>query len=189
MLRFLFTICCVTLISVLLISCGDDDGEVAADEKNEIEKVLYESWKEGYEQEDIAKYLSAFSEGDFLHMSDNGTEFDTSDDVILKSIDQEREATQQVFARFKNIMMELTDIEVVSSTTNDSNEAKVQCKYKIQFVMETVENNCNYIGYYAEGENTFTFRKLESIGWRISIWEDKAYSPQTIKTIYAEQEG
>ncbi len=174
------------LISTLFIGCGDD-GELDGDEKSNIEKVLYENWKQGYEQEDMDKYLSAFWDENFRHESDNGTE-DTSDDVILKSIEQEREVSQQIFARFKDIQIEISGIDIVFAPSI-ANEAKVDSTYKIQFVMENNENSCGYIGYYAEGKNTFTFKKGKSIGWRITVWEDKADSPQVIKAKYAEKEG
>ena len=60
MFRALFTFCCFVLLVALFLSCGEegyfdnDDSE----ERNRIEGVLYERWKEGYEKEDMGIYLS-----------------------------------------------------------------------------------------------------------------------------------
>ncbi len=180
MFRTLLCIC-IALVIIPLLSCDNannvsqtndesqNSSQNSDENKLEILRVLNERWKEGYEEgnpDNIEKYMKSFWP-EFQHVLDDGT---------ILNIKEEEEATKRVFDKFKEIVMEIPDptIDFLSET-----KAEVKTSYKIQFILkDNTSDQCVYEGYYAEGENTFTFRfdttedgKNE---WRIARWKDKA---------------
>lgn len=170
-----------------LTSCGDVSS-VAKPQQKEIVLInqVLKNWREGYQSEDLDRYMSAFWEDGFLYVSDMGTKADKTDDVIFDDIRDERDSAKRVFARFQDIEIELSEPPEVQLNT-DRTQAEVRNHYRIQgFVADGDSLEGGYTGWFAEGNNVFTFelRKNEDSDkqeWRITEWNDEAYSEEQIR--------
>ncbi len=186
MLKVFAKITGLLLTFVLLASCGDVSSvtKVQSKELVLINQVLRD-WREGYQSEDLERYMGAFWEDGFLYVSDMGTDDDKTDDVIFDDIRDERDAAQRVFARFQDIEIELSEPPEVQLNT-DRTRAEVRNHYRIQgFVADGDSLEGGYTGWFAEGNNVFTF-ELRTNGdnqpeWRITEWRDEAYSEEQIR--------
>ena len=85
------------LVFSLLTSCGDVSSvtKVQSKELVLINQVL-KNWREGYQTEDLDRYMSAFWEDGFLYVSDMGTNDDKTDDVVFDDIRDERDSAKRV---------------------------------------------------------------------------------------------
>ena len=186
MLKVFAKIAGLLLTLGVLASCGDVSSvtKVQSKERVLINQVL-KDWREGYQGEDLDRYMSAFWEDGFLYVSDMGTRDDKTDDVIFDDIRDERDSAQRVFARFQDIEIELSEPPEVQLNT-DRTRAEVRNHYRIQgFVADGVSLEGGYTGWFAEGNNVFTF-ELRTDGdseqeWRITEWRDEAYSEEQIR--------
>ena len=187
MLKVFAKIAGLLLTFGVLASCGDVVGVVRVQPKELvlINQVL-KDWREGYQGEDLDRYMSAFWEDGFLYVSDMGTDDDKTDDVIFDDIRDERDAAQRVFARFQDIEIELSEPPDVQLNT-DRTRAEVRNHYRVQgFVADGDSLEGGYTGWFAEGNNVFTF-ELRTNGdsdqqqWRITEWRDEAYSEEQIR--------
>ena len=121
----------------------------------------------------------------FLYSSDNGTDSDTSDDIIFDNIQLERDSAIRVFSKFQDIEIEISEPPQIEILNTERTKAEVRNHYKIQFVIaDGTSLEGGYTGYYAEGDSVFTFElKNTSNGekeWRITVWKDEAFSPEEI---------
>ena len=186
MLKVFAKIAGLLLTLGVLASCGDVSSvtKVQSKERVLINQVL-KDWREGYQGEDLDRYMGAFWEDGFLYVSDMGTRDDKTDDVIFDDIRDERDSAQRVFARFQDIEIELSEPPEVQLNT-DRTRAEVRNHYRIQgFVADGVSLEGGYTGWFAEGNNVFTF-ELRTDGdseqeWRITEWRDEAYSEEQIR--------
>ncbi len=187
MLKVFAKIAGLLLTFGVLASCGDVSSvtKVQPKELVLINQVL-KDWREGYQGEDLDRYMSAFWEDGFLYVSDMGTDDDKTDDVIFDDIRDERDAAQRVFARFQDIEIELSEPPEVQLNT-DRTRAEVRNHYRVQgFVADGDSLEGGYTGWFAEGNNVFTF-ELRTNGdsdqqqWRITEWRDEAYSEEQIR--------
>ena len=187
MLKIFAKITALLLVFTVFISCGDVSSvtKVQSKELVLITQVL-KNWREGYQSEDLDRYMSAFWEDGFLYVSDMGTDNDKTDDVIFDDIRDERDAAQRVFARFQDIEIELSEPPEIQLNT-DRTRAEVRNHYRIQgFVADGNSLEGGYTGWFAEGNNVFTFELRTGEGsnqqeWRITEWRDEAYSEEQIR--------
>ena len=186
MLKVFAKITGLLLVFSLLTSCGDVSSVIKVQSKELvlINQVL-KNWREGYQSEDLDRYMSAFWKDGFLYVSDMGTKDDTTDDVIFDDIRDERDAAQRVFARFQDIEIELSEPPEIQLNT-DRTRAEVRNHYRIQgFVADGSSLEGGYTGWFAEGDNVFTFELRTNTEskqeWRITEWNDEAYSEEQIR--------
>ena len=187
MLKVFAKIIGLLLVFSLLTSCGDVSSvtKVQSKELVLINQVL-KNWREGYQSEDLDRYMSAFWEDGFLYVSDMGTINDKTDDVIFDDIRDERDSAQRVFARFQDIEIELSEPPEIQLNP-DRTRAEVRNHYRIQgFVADGDSLEGGYTGWFAEGNNIFTFelrtdQDSDQQEWRITEWKDEAYSEEQIR--------
>lgn len=187
MLKVFAKITGLLLAFSLLASCGDVNSvtKVQSKELVLINQVL-KNWREGYQSEDLDRYMSAFWEDGFLYVSDMGTDADKTDDVIFDDIRDERDSAQRVFARFQDIEIELSEPPEMELNA-DRTRAEVRNHYRIQgFVADGDSLEGGFTGWFAEGNNIFTFELRTNTGsdvqeWRITEWRDEAYSEEQIR--------
>ena len=187
MLKVFAKITGLLLVFSLLASCGDVSSvtKVQSKELVLINQVL-KNWREGYQSEDLDRYMSAFWEDGFLYVSDMGTDADKTDDVIFDDIRDERDSAQRVFARFQDIEIELSEPPEIQLNA-DRTRAEVRNHYRIQgFVADGDSLEGGFTGWFAEGNNIFTFelrtsKDSDTQEWRITEWRDEAYSEEQIR--------
>ena len=187
MLKVFAKITGLLLVFSLLTSCGDVSSvtKVQSKELVLINQVL-KNWREGYQSEDLDRYMSAFWEDGFLYVSDMGTDADKTDDVIFDDIRDERDSAQRVFARFQDIEIELSEPPEIQLNA-DRTRAEVRNHYRIQgFVADGDSLEGGYTGWFAEGNNVFTFElrtneDSDKQEWRITEWRDEAFSEEQIR--------
>ena len=186
MLKVFAKIIGLLLVFSLLTSCGDVSGVIKVQPKERvlINQVL-KNWREGYQSEDLDRYMSAFWEDGFLYVSDMGTNDDKTDDVIFDDIRDERDAAKRVFDMFQDIEIELSEPPEIQPNT-DRTRAEVRNHYRIQgFVADGVSLEGGFTGWFAEGDNVFTFElrtnKDGKQEWRITEWLDEGYSKEEIQ--------
>ena len=186
MLKVFAKIIGLLLVFNLLTSCGDVSSVTKGQSKELvlINQVL-KNWREGYQSEDLDRYMSAFWEDGFLYVSDMGTKTDETDDVIFDDIRDERDAARRVFASYQDIEIELSEPPEIQLNT-DRTRAVVRNHYRIQgFVADGSSLEGGYTGWFAEGDNVFTFEfRTNEDGkqeWRITEWKDEAYSEEEIR--------
>ncbi len=187
MLKVFAKVIGLLLVFSLLTSCGDVSSvtKVQSKELVLINQVL-KNWREGYQSEDLDRYMSAFWEDGFLYVSDMGTMNDKTDDVIFDDIRDERDSAQRVFARFQDIEIELSEPPEIQLNP-DRTRAEVRNHYRIQgFVADGDSLEGGYTGWFAEGNNIFTFelrtdQDSDQQEWRITEWKDEAYSEEQIR--------
>ncbi len=187
MLKIFAKIIGLLLVFSLLTSCGDVSSvtKVQSKELVFINQVL-KSWREGYQSEDLDMYMSAFWEDGFLYVSDMGTKDDKTDDVIFDDIRDERDSARRVFASYQDIEIELSEPPEIQLNT-DRTRAEVRNHYRIQgFVADGSSLEGGYTGWFAEGNNIFTFELRTQEGsdeqeWRITEWKDEAFSEEEIR--------
>ncbi len=187
MLKVFAKITGLLLVFSLLASCGDVSSvtKVQSKELVLINQVL-KNWREGYQSEDLDRYMSAFWEDGFLYVSDMGTDADKTDDVIFDDIRDERDSAQRVFARFQDIEIELSEPPEIQLNA-DRTRAEVKNHYRIQgFVADGDSLEGGFTGWFAEGNNIFTFelrtsKDSDTQEWRITEWRDEAYSEEQIR--------
>ena len=187
MLKVFAKIIGLLLVFSLLTSCGDVSS-VTKEQSKELVLInqVLKNWREGYQSEDLDRYMSAFWEDGFLYVSDMGTMDDKTDDVIFDDIRDERDSAQRVFARFQDIEIELSEPPEIQLNT-DRTRAEVRNHYRIQgFVADGDSLEGGYTGWFAEGNNIFTFELRKDDGsdtqeWRITEWKDEAFSEEQIR--------
>lgn len=161
----------------IMSSCGCCTDEVSSnyDEIEEaIKDVLYDFFKKGYEDKNTNKYMSAFGP-EFEHVL-----LDDTSQKMVKSLTKEEEiiATDQIFAKYEEIIMELSPLVFDFSKPE---EPTATTNYKIQFILaDYTSDPCVSKGYYAKGESIFTFKEYGKNEWRIIRWKDKSGSPDDV---------
>ncbi len=188
MLRFWLSICSICIIAVFCLSCGDleDFGGERPEEMATISKILRDRWQKGYMTEDVDLYMSAYWPDGFLYVSDNGTDNDTSDDIIFDDIQDEKNAAIRVFRTYQDIEIEISEPPKIEILNSERTKAEVRNHYKVQFIIaDGTSLEGGYTGFYAEGESIFTFeyKKASDTGqdeWRITVWKDESFSPEEI---------
>lgn len=184
MCRFNGCILVILSLSALIVIYGCGDVEPIKPEPpkelSAIEKVLKEKWIKGYMSEDVDLYMSAYWKEGFLYKSDVGTPSDPSDDVIFDDWRLERDSAIRIFKAFQNIEIEISEPPEIKILNPERTKAEVRNHYKIQaFVSGDTSLPGGYTGWFAEGDNTFTF-EFKSGEWRITEWRDEAFSPEQI---------
>ena len=143
-----------------------------------IDGVL-ERLREGYENEDLDLYLSAFWMEGFEYTSDMGTFADPFDDVMFAELREEGKSAARVFAMYRDIELELSFpahlVNVAPKQIEASNHYRIQGFANEGHVLEG-----GFLGWFAEGDNKFTFEFRQG-EWRITEWMDEAFDAEAIK--------
>ena len=143
-----------------------------------IDGVL-ERLREGYENENLELYLSAFWMEGFEYTSDMGTFADPFDDVIFEELKDEGKSAARIFAMYRDIELELSFPAQIINAVPKKVEAFNH--YRIQgFANEGHVLEGGFLGWFAEGQNKFTF-ELRQGEWRITKWIDKAFDAEMIR--------
>ena len=142
-----------------------------------IDGVL-ERLREGYENEDLDLYLSAFWIDGFQYISDMGTFADPFDDVMFDELKDEGKSAARVFAMYRDIELELSFPAAIVNAAPKKVEALNH--YRIQgFANEGHVLEGGFLGWFAEGDNKFAF-ELRQGEWRITKWIDEAFDAEAI---------
>ena len=140
---------------------------------------VLERLREGYQNEDLGLYLSAFWIEGFQYTSDMGTPANLADDVMFEELKDEGQSAERVFARFQAIELELSHpVHIINAVPN---RVEAVNHYRIQGVVNeghTLEGG--FVGWFAEGDNRFTF-ELRQGEWRITKWLDNAFDAKMIQ--------
>ena len=140
----------------------------------EIRRLL-RRWETSYESENVDAYISVFWADGFRYVSDMGTPDDTTDDVVFDDIREERESALRVFAKFRDIEIELEEpFKIKFDAARDAAEVRVNYRIKGS-VEEGAILEAGFAAFCAEGENLF-FLQRRDCAWRITTWSDKAAS-------------
>ena len=145
---------------------GPDDQIDYARERFRVESVIWEQWKDGLENHNIERYMSAIWGDDFFYISDLGTPDNPDDDIVFRGGYEEREGTLNVFNNNKPIDLNLSqqgDIEFLNETL-----AMVDFDYEMTFVQRDSGE-----ASYPSGRMIFIL-ELREDEWRILEWYDKA---------------
>jgi len=177
---------CVICFSMIMAGCGDGDDEALEVEiEQEIQDVIANRWQQGYISEDLLLYESAYWAEEFHYESDMGTPLDPSDDFVTDNLKDELECARVIFAQYQNLNIEVSAsvVTLVSDT-----EALVQNHYRIQgFAEDGALTDSDHVGWYAEGDNEFTFEQRETESgateWRIAQWLDRAINPKDMTAV------
>ena len=159
----------------------DPDEEVEGVDLAHLDAIngVLERLHEGYENEDLDLYLSAFWIEGFQYTSDMGTPADPFDDVTFDELKDEGESAERIFTQFQAIEMELSHpIHIINAAPK---RIEAMNHYRIQgFANEGHTLEGGFIGWFAEGDNrlTFEFRQGE---WRIAKWLDDAFNAEMVK--------
>jgi hypothetical protein len=181
MLRVFAKTSCLLVLFGCLLSCGDVEevNKPQPEELSAINQVL-KKWREGYQNEDVEMYISAYWEKGFRYVSDMGTKSDKTDDIEFDDIRQERDSAIRVFARFQDLEIEVSEPPEIQLNA-DRTKAEVRNHYRIQgFVSSGESLEGGYTGWFAEGDNVFTV-ELRTGEWRITEWRDEAFSEEEIR--------
>ena len=154
-------------------------------ELNGINQLL-NRWRTAYENEDVDAYISFFSPGEFLYVSDMGTPDDTTDDVKFDNIREERESAIRVFSLYQNIQIEFVNPPEVKFDESRT-RAEVRIHYEITgFVRDGVTLKGGHDSWYTEGVFIFVLQRVLNRGgcqWRITRWFDKAINKERVDKI------
>ena len=143
-----------------------------------IDGVL-ERLREGYENENLDLYLSAFWMEGFEYTSDMGTFADPFDDVIFEELKDEGKSAARVFAMYQDIELELSFPAHIINAAPKRIEALNH--YRIQgFANEGHVLEGGFLGWFAEGDSKFIF-ELRQGEWRITKWRDEAFDAEKIR--------
>ena len=135
--------------------------------------------REGYENEDLDLFLSAFWIEGFQYTSDMGTPANLVDDVMFEELKDEGQSAERVFARFQAIELELSHpVHIINAVPN---RVEAMNHYRIQgFANEGHVLEGGFLGWFAEGDNRFTFEFRQG-EWRITKWLDNAFDAKMIQ--------
>lgn len=146
--------------------------------QNAIDGVL-ERLRDGYQNEDLELYLSAFWMEGFEYTSDMGTHLEPFDDVVFNELKDEGKSAERVFATYQGIELELSFPANIINAAPKRVEASHH--YRIQgFANEGHALEGGFLGWFAEGDNKFTF-ELRQGEWRITKWVDEAFDAEAIR--------
>ncbi len=181
-------------LAVVLSGCGDVEPitKPPPPEVAEINAVLKDRWKKGYETEDLELYMSSFWKEGYFYWSDMATDNDVSDDVIFDSWEEERDSAIKVFKNYRNIELEISEPPEVKIVNEEKTKAEVRNHYKIQFyVPEGTSLPGGYEAYYAEGDNIFIFDYRDDGNgkweWRITEWRQNEFTEEEIRAVWGLQ--
>ena len=155
-----------------------------------IDRVL-ERWRDGYENEDLDLYLSAFWIDGFQYTSDMGTPADLFDDVMFDELKDEGKSAERVFAMYQGVELELSfpaniinaAPKRVEASHHNAAPKRVEAShhYRIQgFANEGHVLEGGFLGWFAEGNNRFIFEFRQG-EWRITKWIDEAFDIEKIR--------
>lgn len=146
--------------------------------QNAIDGVL-ERWRDGYENEDLDLYLSAFWIDGFQYTSDMGTHLEPFDDVVFDELKDEGKSAERVFAMYQGIELEHSfPVHIINAAPK---KVEALNHYRIQgFVNEGHALEGGFLGWFAEGDNRFTF-EFRRGEWRITKWMDEAFDAEMIR--------
>ncbi len=150
------------------------------DDRAAIRELLL-TLKEGYEERDVEKYVSVFSDEEYEYYSDMATPDDPADDPHLFGAERERNLAIRFFRAYKHIDLDMTDPDI---TITDDNSAEARNEYRIAIVVFEKPNFPRLL--CAGGEQFFSMRKSGSkwkiIRWRQYEMQDKELAAQKNET-------
>ncbi len=152
----------------------------AGDDILEIRELLL-TFEQGYEERDVEKYISVFSDQEYEYVADMTTPDDPSDDIRLVGAESERRAAIRVFGAYENIDLEMTDPEI--KVYSDSAEATSQ----IEILFVTFKKSDVPGSYYAASSNIFSLRKARG-KWKIVHWKQNDIPAEKLVTSKQEEQ-
>jgi HEAT repeat protein len=130
-------------------------------------RELFLNFERGYEERDLEKYMSVFSDEEYEYIGDMATPDDPSDDVHILRTEKERRSAERVFNRGYEILdLELTEPEIAI----DGNTA--EAKNDIMIVFSAPGKPIFPRILYAASSNTYSMKKLKG-KWKIVRWEQR----------------
>ncbi len=152
----------------------------ARDDILEIRELLL-TLEQGYEERDVEKYISVFSDEEYEYVADMTTPDDPSDDIRLVGAESERRAAIRVFGAYENIDLEMTDPEI--KVYSDSAEATSE----IEILFVTFKKSDVPGSYYAASSNIFSLRKTRG-KWKIVHWKQNDIPAEKLVTSKQEEQ-
>ena len=162
------------MISFLGVSRAEDDMAVIREALLTLER--------GYEEQDLEKYISVFSNEGYIYISDVTTPDDPSDDIHLLGVENERRAAIRVFKTYENLDLDMTDPKI----TINGNSAEAKNDFTVVFVKFEKPNIPSI--YYAGGTNVFSLQRITG-AWKIVRWQQYEMAVTDLEAgMKAEQE-
>jgi len=175
-----FASCAFLIAGSLCISGAAVEARLqSVDDLTAIRELLL-TLERGYEERDVEKYVTIFSDEEYEYASDMTTPDDPSDDIHLLGKLREMRAAIRVFRAYKNIDLETTDPDI----TIDGDSAEARNKIDIVFV--EFENPHIPDIYYAASLNTFSLKKIKG-EWKVVRWQQHEMSAEELAA--REQKG
>jgi hypothetical protein len=101
--RTLLSLIVIGLSFIVAYQCaGNTQGDLEAI------RELFLTFERGYEEHDLEKYMSVFSDEEFEYFSDMATPDDPTDDVHFLENESERRSAERVFENYGNLALKLT---------------------------------------------------------------------------------
>ena len=136
-------------------------------------KELILTLERGYEERDLEKYVSVFSNEEYEYSSDMATPDNPADDPHLVGVEEERILAARFFKAYEHIDLEMTDPEI----TIEGNSAEARNEYWIVIVVfkrpDAPEIVC------AGGRQEFSIRKSDG-EWKIIRWQQYELTPKEL---------
>jgi len=162
----------------------ENDQDIQDQTVAEINAVLTDKLKRGYETEDLELYMSSFWDEGYFYWSDMATD-DVGDDVVFEHWEQERDSAIAVFRDYRNIQLGISEPPEVNILNEGGTKAAVRNHYRIRLhIPEGTSLPGGYQSCCAEGDNIFLF-DLKDNGngqqeWRITEWRQNEYNKEEI---------
>lgn len=127
----------------------------------------------GYEEGDVEKYVSVFSEEEYEYSSDMATPDDPGDDPCLTGAEGERRLAIRFLRVCEHVDLEMTDPDIEI----DGNSAEARNEYWIVIVIFKKPNKPEIV--CAGGKQTFSMKK-SSGEWKIVRWQQYELTPKEL---------
>ncbi len=125
---------------------------------------LFLTLERGYEEHDIEKYMSVFSNEEYEYTGDMATSDDPTDDVHYLGVEKERSSAERVFGAYEILDMELTECEIII----DGDSAEVRNDIKILILVSEEPAFPRIL--CATTSNIYFVKKCRG-EWKIVRWE------------------
>jgi HEAT repeat protein len=157
--RTLLSLIVIGLSFIVAYQCaGNTQGDLEAI------RELFLTFERGYEEHDLEKYMSVFSDEEFEYFSDMATPDDPTDDVHFLETESERRSAERVFENYGNLALKLTEPEIII----DGDSAEVKNGIEVAFLVSEKPDFPEI--YYAASRNAYSLRKSNG-EWKIVRWE------------------
>lgn len=125
----------------------------------------------GIEERNTEKYVSVFSEDEYVYISDMTTPDDPSDDIYLSGAESERRVIDKIRRHYDNLDLEMTE-PIIKLNGNSA-----EVRNEMEVVFSVFERPDFPEIYCAVSYSTFYLRKSGS-KWKIIRWQQHEMSPE-----------